>query len=541
MSVTVTMPQLGETVTEGTILSWAKQPGDTIEEDEVLLEISTDKVDTEVPSPASGVLQEILVPEGETVTVGTPLAVIAEPGAVPEAAPAPVEEPAEAAPTPEPVVAAEPAPAVPETPLPPAPVLEPAPAPPPAPEPQITPPAPTPEPVAPAAVAAPEPAPAPAPEPIAATPTEDAPRRGILSPVVRKLAAEHGIDLERVPGTGEGGRITRKDVMTYVAAQGAGAAPSEPAKVTLEPAAPPVAPAPSPAPAPEPAATPARIEPAAAAPPAVAPPPAPAPAPATPAPAPAPAEKPPAAAVPPAADGERVVELTRLRKRIAENMTMAKRTAAHVWASVEVDYERVERVRRAHRTSFKEREGYSLTYLPFIARATIDALHAYPVVNSSFYLDEGTQVFHQRVNLGIAVDMNQEGLVVVTVKDADERRMTGLAREIRTLAVKARDGQLEPDDISGSTFTITNPGPYGSYQTAPIINVPNVGILSTDTVTKRPTVVTLPDGSDSIAIHHIGYLGLTWDHRAFDGSTAVLFLRRIKENLETWDWEQELS
>ena len=171
----------------------------------------------------------------------------------------------------------------------------------------------------------------------------------------------------------------------------------------------------------------------------------------------------------------------------------------------------------------------------------MDALAAYPVVNSSFYLDEGKQVFHSEVNLGIAVDMNQEGLVVVAVKNADELRLTGLARDIRSLAVKARDGNLDPDDISGSTFTITNPGPYGSFMTAPIINVPNVGILSTDTVTKRPTVITLPDGSDSIAIHHMGYLGLTWDHRAFDGSTAVLFLQRIKSNLETWDWEQELS
>ncbi len=248
-----------------------------------------------------------------------------------------------------------------------------------------------------------------------------------------------------------------------------------------------------------------------------------------------------AAASVPVLDGSQVVDMSRLRKRIATNMIQAKATAAHVWASVEVDYERIERVRQAHKAAFKEREGYSLTYLPFIARATIDALHAFPVVNSSFYLEEGKQVFHSAVNLGIAVDMNQEGLVVVTVKGADEKRMTGLARDIRGLATKARDGNLDPNDISGSTFTITNPGPYGSFMTAPIINVPNVGILSTDTVTKRPTVITLPDGSDSIAIHHIGYLGLTWDHRAFDGSTAVLFLQRIKSNLETWDWEQELS
>ena len=156
-------------------------------------------------------------------------------------------------------------------------------------------------------------------------------------------------------------------------------------------------------------------------------------------------------------------------------------------------------------------------------------------------LDEGKQIFHAGVNLGIAVDVNQEGLLVVTIKGADQLRMRGIARGIRTLADKARNKKLEPDDISASTFTITNPGPFGSFMSAPIINVPNVAILSTDTVAKRATVVTLPDGSDTIAIRHIGYLGLTWDHRAFDGSTAVLFLRRIKENLETWDWEQELS
>ncbi len=240
------------------------------------------------------------------------------------------------------------------------------------------------------------------------------------------------------------------------------------------------------------------------------------------------------------AGGDRVVEIGRLRRRIAENMSHAKQTAAHVWTAVEVDYEAVERVRQAHREAFKEREGFSLTYLPFISRATIDALAAFEVVNSSFHLDEGTQVFHSRVDLGIAVDVNQEGLIVVTIRGADGLRLRGLAREIRAKAVKARDGNLEPDDISGSTFTITNPGPYGSFMSAPIINVPNVGILSTDTVTKRPTVITLPDGSDTIAIHHIGVLGLTWDHRAFDGSTAVLFLNRIKDNLETWDWDQEL-
>jgi 2-oxoglutarate dehydrogenase E2 component (dihydrolipoamide succinyltransferase) len=233
--------------------------------------------------------------------------------------------------------------------------------------------------------------------------------------------------------------------------------------------------------------------------------------------------------------------MPRLRKVIAENMINSKRTAAHVWTSVEVDYERVERVRQAHKSEWKRREGYSLTYLPFIARATIDALGVYPVVNSSFNLEEGTQTFHSGVNLGIAVDLNEGGLVVMNMPGADGLGLTGLARGVRAVAEKARAGKLELDDLSGTTFTITNPGPFGSFMSAPIINIPNVAILSTDTISKRPSVIALPDGSDAIAIRHIGYLGLTWDHRVFDGSTAVLFLRRIKENLETWDWDQELA
>ncbi len=234
-------------------------------------------------------------------------------------------------------------------------------------------------------------------------------------------------------------------------------------------------------------------------------------------------------------------EIPRLRRVIAEHMVIAKRTAAHVWTSVEVDYTRVEQVRQVHRTSWKAREGFSLTYMPFIARATIDALVAYPVVNSAFNLEEGTRVFHNGVELGIAVDMNQGGLVVMTLRGAEGLRMTGLARGIRAVAEKARSGKMELEDLEGSTFTITNPGPFGAFMSAPIINLPNVAILSTDTVAKRPAVITLPDGSDTIAVRYIGYLGLTWDHRAFDGSTAALFLGKIKQNLETWEWEQELA
>jgi len=222
-------------------------------------------------------------------------------------------------------------------------------------------------------------------------------------------------------------------------------------------------------------------------------------------------------------------------------MIHAKQTAAHVWTSMEVDFESVERVRQRHKADFKEREGFSLTYLPFISRATIDALAAYPVVNSSFDLEAGNRTFHGDVHLGIGVDLDQHGLVVMTMRGADGLRLRGIAREVKRVADKARGGDIEPDDVAGSTFTITNPGPYGTFMSVPIINLPNVAILSTDGIKKRPVVISDDLGDDSIAIHHIGYLGLTWDHRAFDGSTAALFLQRIRDNLENWDWEQELA
>jgi 2-oxoglutarate dehydrogenase E2 component (dihydrolipoamide succinyltransferase) len=340
----------------------------------------------------------------------------------------------------------------------------------------------------------------------------------VLSPVVRRLAAEHNVDLDLVTGTGDGGRITRKDVERHVAA-----APDQPQSQAAPAAAP--APATASAPASEPASAPVQTES-----------------------VPATKTRPADAQTPPAATtvtittgaGEEVSELPRLRRTIAEHMIRAKQTAAHVWTSVEVDYERVEQARRAQREQFKADEGFSLTYLPFIARATMDALAAFPVVNSSLDLEAGTRIDHKAVHLGIAVDLASQGLLVATVRDADGQTLKRLARNIRTMAVKTRDGDVTPDEISGSTFTITNPGPFGSFRSAPIINLPNVAILSTDTIAKRPAVVSLPDGNDTIAVRHIGYLGLTWDHRAFDGSTAVLFLDRIRTNLETWDWDQEL-
>ena len=353
--------------------------------------------------------------------------------------------------------------------------------------------------------------------PPAPVPSGDPSRRAVLSPVVRRLAAEHDIDLDLVPGSGDGGRITRKDIEQYIAAE-----PSTP--VVEEPV--PFEEITETAPAPEPVSesVPEEVEVAAAV------------TAVTMDTAPTATTK---VTITPGG-GDEVGEIPRLRRTIADHMVHAKRTAAHVWTSIEVDYEQVEHVRAAHRDRFKKDEGFSLTYLPFIARAMMDALSAFPVVNSSLDLDAGTRTFHHSVNLGIAVDLDTQGLLVATVRGADGLTLKGLARGIRRMAEKARDGALEPDDIAGSTFTITNPGPFGSYLSAPIINLPNVAILSTDTVKKRPTVVTLPDGTDTIAVRHIGYLGLTWDHRAFDGVTATRFLNRIQTNLETWDWDQEL-
>ncbi|MDE0287183.1 MAG: 2-oxoglutarate dehydrogenase, E2 component, dihydrolipoamide succinyltransferase [bacterium] len=446
MSTTVSMPQLGETVTEGTVLRWMKQVGDHIAADEPLVEISTDKVDTEIPSPVAGLVTSILVAEGDTIGVGTPMVVIGgESGAPAEPAHAPpVREPALEA------FAAKEAPPVPER-------------------------------------AA---APPPRPEPRPPSPAGRRPGPGqFLSPVVRRLAREHGIDPSAIEGTGRDGRVTRNDVLAYIDRMQPAVAP-EPVQAAPEPPSPVVR----------------AVE-----------------------------------AAPAAPEGEETRKLSRLRMRIATNMVKSLQTAAHVWTSVEVDYEGVERVRQAHRQSFKEGEGFSLTYLPFIARATIDALREFPIVNSSFDLEGKKAIYHQDVNLGIAVDLNQQGLIVATVRDADDFTMRALARKIRDVAIRAREGRFKPDDVTGSTFTITNPGPYGSFMSAPVINVPNVAILSTDTVAKRPKVITTSDGQDAIAIRHIGYLGLSWDHRAFDGSTAVLFLRRIKDNLETWDWEQQLT
>jgi pyruvate dehydrogenase E2 component (dihydrolipoyllysine-residue acetyltransferase) len=475
----VTMPQLGETVVEGTITKWLKKEGETIERDEPLFEISTDKVDTEVPSPVAGKIVEIKVPEGETVSVGTELAVI-EPSGDGQAAQAPpTEAPAQEAPSESKAGAEETARAdeVREEPLArethaakpqeslPAPSSTRA-------EPSSQPPARTPAPV--------EEQPQPVPD--------LGPRSQILSPLVRRLAEEHDVDLSRVQGSGTGGRITKRDVMAYVegrAAEPAGAGAS---------------------PSPRPAETPA------------APPP----------------EAPPTREAPAASGArEEAIPLTRMRQAIARNMVASMQTTARAWNLVEVNMENVVRTREAAKDSFRQREGLNLTYMPLVARAVCEALLEFPDVNSE--LREDQLILKRYVNLGIAVALD-EGLIVPVVKGAESMNIVGLARAINDVATRARTKKLVPDDVQGGTFTITNPGPFGSIISVPIINPPQCAILAFDAIEKRPVVV-----EDAIAIRHMVYLSMSWDHRIIDGATAAKFLARVKQNLETWDFGPEVG
>jgi pyruvate dehydrogenase E2 component (dihydrolipoamide acetyltransferase) len=313
----------------------------------------------------------------------------------------------------------------------------------------------------------------------------------VLSPVVRKLLTENGINAADVTGTGVGGRITREDVLKVVDAQHA--------SVT--------APAAPPAPAPAPAAA------------------QPAPAPATPAPVLRGA-------------GDQVVPFSNMRRRTAEHMVRSKSTSPHAFIAYETDFENVERVRKTWGERFKGEEGFSLTYLPFVARAAVEAMRDFPLLNSSVVDD--ALVVHPEVNLGIAVDLSHEGLIVPVIHRAEEVTLRGLARRIRDLAHRARNRQLNADDIAGGTFSITNDGPFGTYFTVPIINQPQVAILATDGIARRPVVVTHNDGSESIAIHSTGILGVSWDHRAVDGAYVSSFLARVAELLASRDWSAEL-
>jgi len=430
----VKMPQLGETVVEGTITQWFKQVGDEVAEDEPLFEVSTDKVDSEVPSPMSGVLVEIVAAEGDTVEVGAVIAILSEDGAAVPAAPAPTPAPEEAHSEPEPA---------------PAPELESEPAP-------------------------------------SASSGDRAHSGGdgiLLSPVVRRLIAENGLDPSQISGTGKGGRITRSDVEAHISQS----------RTTAGPPAPPTPAAPPPAPT-----TPSR-----------------------------------------AVGRDTVVPLTNIRRITGDHMVRSKQVSPHVLTAVEVDFEGVEQVRRAHRGAFKAEHGFSLTYLPFIARAVCDALHSYPHINAS--VGDGELVVHNYVNLAIAVDLDFQGLLAPVVVDADRKRLVAIAEEVADLSRRARAKKLNADEISGGTFTITNPGQWGTMMQFPIINQPQVAILSTDGIRRRPVVVTAEDGSEAIAIHSVGVLALAWDHRAFDGAYVAAFLDHVRSIIETRDWQTEMT
>ncbi|TAN24109.1 MAG: 2-oxo acid dehydrogenase subunit E2 [Actinomycetota bacterium] len=493
----ITMPQLGETVTEGTVTKWLKKVGDSVAQDEIIFEVSTDKVDSEVPSSASGVLTQILVEEGETVDVGTVLAVVSSGDEAPAPAPqAAAPEPAPQAAAPEPAPQAAPGPA---------------------PAPQAA--APEPAPQAAAPEPAPQAAPGPAPAPQREVPAQETNGSLLLSPVVRKLIHDNGINPSDIVGTGAGGRITRSDVLTYLDKKASGEFQGE-AQVAAAPAQPAPAQA-APIQNPEPQQG------------SLAP---------TVAPEPSRSQSPATRSVPVgsglAGPRDETIPFTNIRRRTAEHMVRSKATSPHALVSIEVDFEAVEKVRKAVRDQFRAEEGFSLTYLPFISRATVEAMRTFPHLNAS--VGEDSLIVHRDLNLSIAVDLDQEGLIAPVIHGADTKRLRGLARDIRDLADRARSKHLTADDISGGTFTITNPGPFGTFMTVSIINQPQVAILSTDGVKRKPVVVTQPDGSESIAIHSVGIMALSFDHRVIDGAYAAAFLARVKEIIETWNWAQEL-
>jgi 2-oxoglutarate dehydrogenase E2 component (dihydrolipoamide succinyltransferase) len=447
--IDVVMPQMGESIVEGTLTRWLKKPGERVERDEPLFEISTDKVDTEIPSPGAGTLQEVLVEEGKTVAINTIVARISDDGGAAATPAAPAQTTAPEGTTP---LAAETT-AVPEA---------------------------TPEPAGAA------PAPAAQQTQRAAAPEPSQEPAGPLSPVVRKMAREFNIDLRNVKGTGAGGRITKADVESYMAVQGA-RAPQQPAAAAPAPAQPapaqPAWQAPAPAPAPMPRAEQAKT---------------------------------------------RVEPMSNMRQKIAEHMVFSKRTSAHVTTVHKVDMTKIAKIRDRQKAEFQARYGFSLTFLPFVARAAAEGLRAFPIVNASI---EGTNIlYHNDINIGIAVALEGgSGLIVPVIRNADEKNVVGLQRSIVDLATRARSRQLKPDEVAGGTFSITNFGSFGSVFATPVINQPQVAILGVGTVEKVPVVV-----EDAIAIRSICYLALTFDHRLIDGALADQFVGRVKEVLENW-------
>jgi pyruvate dehydrogenase E2 component (dihydrolipoyllysine-residue acetyltransferase) len=442
MPTDIIMPQMGESIVEGTITKWLKKPGDKVQRDEPLFEISTDKVDAEIPAPASGILREIKVSEGTTVGVNTVVGTIATDGegAAAPAKPAAAEKKEEKKPEKK---DAAPAPAASATEA------------------------------------------EPAPEPASGAMQEEEVRS---SPLVRKIAREHGIDLSQVSGTGLGGRITKQDITQFIESQGT--QPAHRGPDTL------VRPAPTAAQAP-----------------------APSPQPAAPRPAPFPGD---------------LVPMTNMRKLIAKHMIESRRTSAHVHCMYEVDLTRIVNLRNKHKSAFEQRNGLRLTFMPFFVRAAIIAIQQWPIVNARV---EGENIrYHRHINVGIAVALDW-GLIVPVLKNADELNFLGLQRGITDLGERARTKKLKPEDVEGSTFTITNPGQFGAVFGLPIINQPNSAIMGVGGIMKQPLVVTDKDGNDSIAIRSVIHLTLGYDHRLIDGAVADQFMAQVKKNLETWSEE----
>jgi pyruvate dehydrogenase E2 component (dihydrolipoamide acetyltransferase) len=466
MSTEVVMPQMGESIAEGTITKWLKKVGERVERDEPLFEISTDKVDAEIPSPAAGTLTEVRFNEGDTVEVNTVVALLDGDQASASAAPAakPVEEqPAKV----EPPAAPAPAPAPPQ---------QAAPPPPPPPTP-----APPPPPVQAPVQAKPAAPPAPEPQKDGTAATAEELRRTKSSPLVRKIAQEHGVDISQLEGTGLSGRVTKNDILSFIESGTAAAAPAQRAA------------APAPAPSPEP----------------VAPPP------------------------PKPQVGDRVEQMSVMRKKIAEHMVLSRRTSAHVTTVYEIDMTRVARLRDQHRDEFYQRTGTKLTYMPFIFEAVNKGLRKFPIFNAQV---NGEQIIYkQDINLGMAVALDW-GLIVPVIKRADDLSISGLARIANDLADRARTKQLKPDEVTGGTFTITNPGVFGGLFGTPIINQPQLAILGVGKIEKRAKVMTTPDGDDFIGIRWMAYFALSFDHRVIDGADAERFLAFVKEQLEAGDF-----
>jgi pyruvate dehydrogenase E2 component (dihydrolipoamide acetyltransferase) len=457
MSTEVVMPQMGESIAEGTITKWLKKVGERVERDEPLFEISTDKVDAEIPSPAAGTLTEVRFAEGDTVEVNTVVAVLDGNGAsATTAAPAKTEAPVPAPP---------------------------APAPPPPPPPQQAAPPPPPPPVQ--ARPAPPPPPPVAEKRDGSAATAEDLRRTKSSPLVRKIAQEHGVDISQLEGTGLSGRVTKNDILSYIES-GTAAAP-----------------------APRPAERPAS------------------------APAPAPPQEIVAPPPPRPQVGDRVEQMSVMRKKIAEHMVLSRRTSAHVTTVYEIDMTRIARLRDQHRDAFYERAGTKLTFMPFIFEAVNKALRKFPIFNAQV---NGEQIIYkQDINLGMAVALDW-GLIVPVIKRADDLSISGLARAANDLADRARTKQLKPDEVTGGTFTITNPGVFGGLFGTPIINQPQLAILGVGKIEKRAKVMTTPDGDDFIGIRWMAYFALSFDHRVIDGADAERFLAFVKEELEAGDF-----